>query len=462
MDQRRNLRTFYIILLTQTLSMIGSRISGLAVGFAIFAETGQATPLALVSFFGALPSVLATGVAGVLADRWDRRKIMILSDLGQAIATVFLLVSFASGSFELWHLYVATIVGSICGSFQYPAFSASVTLLVPDDQRDRVNTLQQLAGPLAGIIAPPVAGVIYALVGVVGSIAVDLMTFLVAVGVVMAVHIPRPAETSEGRALKQSFRTEILGGFQYMWARKPLFWLSIAASALNFLLGGTLALALPYLMARLADMPNPEAVTGLLLAVINIGGLVGGILISAWGGTKRRMYTVLPSIFITGLFLALFGVARTAPFLGFALFFMMFPLPAVNGMLMSILQTKVAPDVQGRVFSVLGMMSQVLTPIAYLLVGPLADQVFEPAVGGAGWSTVAPLVGSGAGAGMGLMYVFAGLLVIGVMMLTSSSYGIRNLETLLPDYVPQRADDDASVIVGELTPDGIAPVASGS
>lgn len=444
MDQRRNLRTFYIILLTQTLSMIGSRISGLAIGFAIFAQTGQATPLALVSFFAALPSVLATGVAGVLADRWDRRKIMILSDTGQAIATVFLLVSFASGQFELWHLYVATIAQAIFGAFQYPAFSASVTLLVPDDQRDRVNTLQQLAGPLAGIIAPPVAGLVYGLVGVVGAIGVDLMTFLVAVGVIMAVHIPRPAETSEGRALKQSFLTEMLGGFQYMWARKPLLWIALAASAINLLLGGTLAVALPYMMARLSDTPNPEALTGLLMAVLNIGGLVGGILISAWGGTKRRMNTVLASIFTMGLFLALFGTARTAPFLGLALFCMMFPAPAVNGMLMSIMQKKVAPDVQGRVFSVLSMMSMILTPVAYLLVGPLADQVFEPSVGMAGWSAVAPLVGSGDGAGMGLMYVISGLLIIGVMVLASASYGVRNMETLLPDYEPETVDDESS------------------
>lgn len=439
MNQARRLRTFYIILLTQTLSIIGSRISGLAIGFAIFAQTGQATPLALVSFFGALPSVLAGGVAGVLADRWDRRKIIMLADLGQAVATVFLLFSFGSGGFQLWHLYLATLFQSICATFQYPAFSASVTLMVPDEQRDRVNMLQQLSGPLAGIIAPPVAGMVYAALGVTGAIALDLASFLLAVAVVAAIRIPQPTETHEGRALRGSVRTEILGGFQYMWARRPLFWLALAAAAINFVLGGVMTLTLPYLLARLGDAPNAEAVAGALLAVINLGGLVGGITMSLWGRAKRRMNTVLGSIFVMGFFLMLFGMAETAPLLGLALFFMIFPSPAVNGILMSLLQAKVAPDVQGRVFAVLGMTSQVLTPIAYLIAGPLADQVFEPAARTAGWNAVAPLVGSGAGAGMGLMYVIAGGAVIVVAVLSTATYSLRNLETLIPNYTAETA-----------------------
>ena len=172
MSSHHNMRTFYTLVLTQTLSLIGSRISGLAIGIHIFTETGSATPLALVAFFGIVPLILAASVSGVLADRWDRRAVMILSDAGQALGTVLLLISFAGGGFELWHLYLVTFIQAIFGVFQGPAFSASVTMLVPEAQRERANAIQQMTGPTAGIVAPALAGVIYALGGVVGAILV--------------------------------------------------------------------------------------------------------------------------------------------------------------------------------------------------------------------------------------------------------------------------------------------------
>src|SRR5689334_4312851 len=167
-----NMRTFYTLILTQTFSLIGSRISSLAIGMWVFSQTGNATPLTLVAFFHILPTVLASTLSGLLADRWNRRYVMALSDTGQAIGTVLLLFSFLSGNFQLWHLYAVALIQSIFGVFQGPAFQASVTLLVPDGQRDRANAIQQVTGPAAGIIAPALAGVIYTLVGITGSIVI--------------------------------------------------------------------------------------------------------------------------------------------------------------------------------------------------------------------------------------------------------------------------------------------------
>lgn len=194
------LRTFYVLLITQTLSYIGSAISTLAFGFWIFERTGQATPLTLVTFFSAVPTVLASGLSGVLTDRWDRRKVMAIADLGQAACTVFLLFTVVTGSFELWHLYLATVLTSAFGAFQVPAFQSSITLLIPPDQRVRANSAYQIVTPMTGIIAPVLAGVIYGAVGVRGAIGIDLLTFLIAFSVVIAVRIPKPAETAAGRA----------------------------------------------------------------------------------------------------------------------------------------------------------------------------------------------------------------------------------------------------------------------
>lgn len=444
----RNLRTFYTLIITQTLSLVGTQISGLAIGIYVFNETGNATPLALVAFFSTFPMVIASGLSGVMADRWDRRLVMALSDAGQAVGTFLLLLSFASGGFELWHLYSVTFIQSIFRVFQGPAFSASITLLIPDDQRDRANAIQQLTGPMAGIFAPAIAGFVYAAVGVTGAILIDLAAFIVAVIVVLSVHIPRPEETEEGRKLKGSVLQEMFSGFRYLAAHRTLFAITIYVSFLNFLVGGAMTLGTPYILAR----TNNETTLGMILSVMNLGAIVGGIFISVWGGTRPRMATIMPSIIAAGLFLAGIGMGQSAIALGVMSFLFMFPLPIINALFMSIMQAKVPPDIQGRIFAVLGQMSMLLTPLAALLVGPLADRVFEPAVGAGGWETVAPLVGSTVGSGMGMIMFLGGILTTVISLVMFAVPNVRNLETIMPDYVPFTEAAEQQAIIGENQP----------
>jgi DHA3 family macrolide efflux protein-like MFS transporter len=439
MKSQYNMRTFYTLILTQVFSLIGSRISGLAISIWVYQQTGDATPLALVSFFFIVPQIIASGFAGVLADRWDRRYVIMLSDSGQALGTLLLLFSFASGEFQLWHLYVVTFLTSIFGVFQGPAFQASITLLVPDEKRNSANAIQQVTGPVAGIIAPAIAGLVYAAIGVTGAIMIDLATFLVATTVVYFSRLPRPEQTAEGRAMAGSMFKEAFDGFRYLWKRQTLFWIMIYSASVNFLLGGVMALSTPYILARTG---NNEGVLGILLAVLNLGALIGGIAMSIWGGTRTRVHTIFPMIIVCGIFLALVGVAQTPVFLGITFFMVMFPLPMSNASSMSMLQAKIAPDLQGRVFAAIGQMSMAMLPLSYLLVGPLADNVFEPAVGQAGWSAVAPLVGDGVGAGIGLMFLIGGIFTTILTLVVYALPAVRNLETSLPDYIPQ---EDAPV-----------------
>ncbi|MAS32937.1 MAG: hypothetical protein CL610_02945 [Anaerolineaceae bacterium] len=430
MQQQNHLRTFYTLIVTQVFSLIGSQISSFAISIWVFTQTGNATPLALVSFFFIVPQVLVAGLSGALADRWDRRYVMMLADMGQAAGTVLLLISFASGRFELWHLYAITFMQSLFGVFQGPAFQASVTLLVPDHQRDRANAMQQVTGPLAGIIAPAVAGMIYPLVGVIGAIAIDLTTFLVAVAVIFYSRIPRPPQTADGQAMAGSVWRSMFDGFRYLWQRRVLFWLLVFNSLVNFLVGGVMVLQTPYILARTGS----EATLGLLLGIVNTGALSGGIIMSMWGGTRPRIHTIMGGIILASTFLGLAGMAQTPVMLGITLFLFMFVLPFVNAAAMSMLQAKVAPDVQGRVFAALGQMSMLLMPVAFVLAGPLADNVFEPTVGQAGWERVAPLVGDGFGAGIGLMLLICGFGTAFLSLLVYLIPAIRRLEADLPDF----------------------------
>lgn len=427
------LKTFYAILITQTLSMLGSRMTGFAIGIWVFERTGNVTPLAMVAFFSMLPSVLARSFAGVFVDRWDRRKVMAWSDTGQAVATLLLIVSFSSGAFQLWQLYLLGFITSVFGMFQQPALAASITMLVPDKHRDRANAIQQIVGPVSGIVAPVLAGMLIAVIAAEGVMVIDLITFGIAVGTFLVVDIPRPEQSEVGKAMQGNVWKEAAAGFRYLWSLRALFWVTMSFAVINFLVNMASILFTPYVLL----LTDSEAALGIISGVVNAGMVSGGILLSVWGGAQNhRMRTVVTGIVALMAFLVLFGVVRNAVLLAVIGFLMLLPVPIVNALMMSLLQLKIAPDVQGRVFAARGQISYLFAATANLISGPLADHVFEAGVGSAGWKIVEPLVGSAPGAGMGLMMVICGAAGVSVAMLLAMSPTIRNLETILPDYVP--------------------------
>ncbi|MDX2161587.1 MAG: MFS transporter [bacterium] len=425
-----SVRTFYILILTQVLSTIGSRMTALALGIYLYGETGSVTPLALTALFQFLPGVIGSSIAGVIADRFDRRKVMALADAGQAVGTVLLLVSVASGGFQLWHLYTVTFIQSLFGMFQSPAFMASVTTMIPTDGRNRANALMEMIGPTSGIIAPMLAGLLYAAVGLAGVIALDLITFLVAVVVVLLVRIPPPVESAEGRAAKGSLWREVTGGAAYLWKMRPLFWVTIHIAFVNFMLAGQSVLTTPYILARTGS----EAFLGVFLAAANAGALIGGLLFSAWKGTAARIHIILLGLVLAGGCIALYGMSQTPVTLTATRFFSMIAIPVINASVVGLIQAKVPQDLQGRVLAVLAQLASVLIPASYLLIGPAVDGLAEPAVTLPGWAAFAPFFGAAAGAGTGLVLFVCGASVVITSLIVLAVPSIRNLDRTIPDY----------------------------
>ena len=430
---RPGLATYYTLIVTETVSLIGSRISGLAVSISVFGHTGHATPLALVAFFYTVPQLLAQGFGGALADRFDRRALMLIANLGFVLCSGLLLISFRSGAFQLWHLYALTFASALFAALDGPAFQASVAMLVPDHHRDRANAIGQLTSPIAGIIAPALAGLLYATMGVTGAITVDLATFGVAILVLLAVRIPMPTLTAEGRVMAADLWRQAFDGFRYLIARPLLFGLTGYVSLVNFLVSGVGVLATPYVLAR----THSAASFGLVLTAFNFGALSGAILMAAWGGTRPRIHTIMLGISLGGAFLALTGAAQTTLELGVSFFLFMFCLPFVNASAMSLFQAKIAPDVQGRTFAAMNQLAMILTPAAFLATGPLADRVFEPAVHTLGWRAVAWIVGDRPGAGMGLMLLIAGAATMLLSLAVYALPAIRRIESILPEHTPE-------------------------
>lgn len=436
----KDMKTFFIIWIGQLVSMLGSGLTGFALAVWIFDQTGKATPFALTVLFGNLPRVLLLPVAGSLADRWNRRLVMILSDVGNALVTigVFILLSF--GSLEFWHIYLIAAIGSVFSAFQEPAYTASITMLVPKKNLSRANGMMQMGQALEMVITPVIAGVLFVVIGLRGILIIDFVTFLFAVGALVVVRIPQPklTEPAEQTGKKPSVLSDAVFGWNYLKARPGLFGLLWYYAMVNFLLNWSGVLIGPMILSR-----YPASALGTVQMFAGIGMLAGGILSSVWAGPKRRISAVIGFIGIALLGMVITGLSPSPVFVGIGLLWLMFFIPPASAASQAVFQSKVAPDVQGRVFSIRAMIARSVMPISYLLAGPLADNVFGPLmdVGGAWANTfLGTLLGTGAGRGIGLMFVISALTGILITIFVYANPHIRNIEDELPDAVPVAAD----------------------
>ena len=425
---------FTIVWIGQVVSLLGTAMTGFALTIWAWQETGQATALALVGFFTFGPTVLLSPVAGALVDRWNRKLVMMLSDLGAGAATVVTLALYVSGGLEIWHLYVLGAWTGAFGAFQFPAYSAAISTMLPKAQYARASGMLSLAESASAIAAPVLAGVLLAVIGIGGIMVIDIVTFTVALLALLWVAIPQPEASEEGRGSRGSLLKESLYGFRYIVKRPSLLGLQLVFTAINLIFTFGFIVLAPMILARTG---NDELMLGSVQSALGVGGVAGGILLSVWGGPKRRVHGVLLGMAASSLLgTTLMGVGQSLPLWLVAAFFSAFFIPILNGSNQAIWQAKVAPDVQGKVFAARRLIAQLSAPVAMLLAGPLADRVFEPAMmpGGALANLFGPLVGTGPGAGMGLMFVMSGVAGTLVGLGGYLFPAIRRVETTIPDH----------------------------
>jgi MFS family permease len=267
-------------------------------------------------------------------------------------------------------------------------------------------------------------------VGIAGIILIDLSTFLIAVVFLFFIHIPHPEQSEHGLAALGGFWMEALGALRYLTSRKPLWIFILFTAFINFMLNGPLDLTLPYLIL----LTNSEKVAGSVIGVTSLGAFAGAALIAAWGGTRPRMKTIVAGLLLTGAMFLFFGILRTPVSISVVLFILFMSLPMIGTMYVSILQVKSPPDLQGRIFALTDQLGFIGSTTSFALTGYLVDHVLNPSVGSQAWEMVQPLVGDGPGAGIGLVQVVTGIIILAATLMVFASARIRNLEAQLPDY----------------------------
>ncbi|MFN8451441.1 MAG: MFS transporter [Anaerolineae bacterium] len=373
-------------------------------------------------------------VAGALVDRWNRKLVMMLSDLGAGATTIVVLLLYVTGNLQIWHLYIAGAISGLFNTFQWPAYSAAISLMLPKEQYARANGLLGLAESVSGVFAPVFATALLAIIGITGVMLIDIATFVFAVGALLVIAVPQPKASASGAESRGSLWQESMYGFRYILRRPSLLGLQLTFFSINLTSTFALTLVAPMLLARTG---SDQAALATVQSVGAIGGVIGGLLLSTWGGPRRKVHGVLLGMIGISLFgQVVLGVGQSLVIWAAGMFLGSALLPILNGSNQAIWQAKVAPDVQGRVFAARRMIAQITAPVAMLLTGPLADRVFEPAMmpGGALAPIFGELVGVGAGAGMGLMFVIFGILGVLVGVCGYFVPAIRRAEDLLPDH----------------------------
>ncbi|HHW87445.1 MAG TPA: MFS transporter [Chloroflexi bacterium] len=426
-------QTFGVIWGGQLVSQIGTGMTRFALLIWAYDQTGSAATVAFLGFFAFLPSLLVSPFAGVWVDRLDRRRVMLAADTGAGLTTLALLLLHVAGALEIWHLYAALAVAGACEAFQSPAYTAATTMLLPKEQYARAAGLRSLAESGVLFIAPFAGGLLLLWVGIGGVMLVDLATFAAALTTLACVRIPRPQP--DAAAGSTNFRRELADGFRYTWQRPGLVGLMLVFMAMNFAGALTYFSTMPAMI--LARSGGDEFALAAVQATSGMAGLVGALAVSVWGGPRRKIHGVLAGAgfsFLCGDLLMALG--RSAPvWIAGSLIGFVF-IPFISSGSMAILQSKVAPALQGRVFALFAMVRQSLIPPGYVLAGVLADGWLEPGMqpGGALAATFGWLVGEGPGAGIALMFVGTSLAGAAICFGGYLFPSLRNVEEHLPDY----------------------------
>jgi DHA3 family macrolide efflux protein-like MFS transporter len=428
------MRTFIIVWFGQLVSTIGSYMTGFAIEIWTWQLTGQVTALALLEFFKLLTSIVISLAAGLIVDRANRKFLMIIGDTVAAVSTLGIIWLYLTGQLQIWHLYV---IGAINGAFaeiQALAYSASISMMVPKQHYTRATSMNSAIHYSSIIFAPAIAGILYYSIGFFGILLIDIVTFTVAIATVLKVSIPQPQVYSahEDQHGKGIFK-QIAYGFHYILARPSLFATIAVASLFWFAHDFGNTLFTPMILARTG---NDTRVLGSISSASGLGGVTATLLLSIFGGFKHRIHGLLLGMIGAGISKTIFGLGQGLQVWLPAQFCSSLNFPLLSSSNTAILMSKVRPDIQGRVFAAESSIQRVVCAIAILIAGPLADNVFQPAMmpGGVLVPIFGGIFGVGKGAGIALLYVISSVCFILVGISGYALRKVRDVEILVPDH----------------------------
>jgi MFS family permease len=433
------MKKFFVVWAGQIISMLGSGLSGFGLGVWIYQQTGSATQFALSALFMMLPNLIAGPLGGILADRFDRRKLLAISDAGQAVGTLVLAGLLFAGRLEVWHIYVALVNGAIFNCLRWPAFNALLPTIVPRAQLMRANGLVSAGEAATAIAAPLAAGLLVASIGLPAVLMIDVITFLIGTAILFTIRMPK-RERRDERAVATRTRNywrialhDTREGWTFLRERSSFLGLLAFFALINLCLGIIEVVFTP-LVLSIGDVRTLGATS----SIAAVAMLLGSITITIWGGPRRRVAAIIGFAAIQGVIAVCVGWKTSVAALMFGAFAYMFFFPIIGACCQAIWQSKVPNELQGRVGAVRVMIVNIVRPVSFFLAGVLSDHVFGPLLmpGGAlSDGVVGRLMGVGPGRGVGLLVVVMGVMTVMGTIVAYAYPRIRQIELELPDMM---------------------------
>ncbi|MET9400200.1 amino acid adenylation domain-containing protein [Kitasatospora sp. NPDC002965] len=439
---RAELATFAKVAIGQFVSMIGTSLSTFALGVWVYQQTGSAFDFAMIAVVAVLPAVLLLPIAGALADRVDRRRIMIVTDTVAAAGMLGLGALLWADLLQVWHIYAVACTGAVCSAFQRPAYLAAITQLVPKRYLGQANGLAQLGTGAGDMMAVLGGGVLVSLIGLHGVVLFDMATFLTGVTCLLLVRFPDAMFDRQEEPLLR----EVVTGWRYIVRRHSLVAMVVFFVVFNYLFAVATVLITPMVLAG-----GSAVQLGVITALGGLGAMTGALVMALWGGTRRRTFGMIGFTSVVGLAAVLTGSRPEAALTACGLFVLWAAMMILNSHWMALIQTKVGMELQGRVLATNQMLAMSMMPLGFLTAGPLSDHVFEPLMrpGGALADSVGLVLGTGPGRGAGLLLVVVGLVLTVWGVLGLAYRPLRLLEDLLPDALPDAEIGDKDAIQAE-------------
>lgn len=423
MAQQKTFGKFLIVWAGQFISMIGIGLTAFSLGVYAFETTHTATAVALITLFTFVPNILLRPIGGVLADRYDRRLMMIVGDLGAALGLLFILLMILANKIELWHIYVGVTISSIFSSLQAPAYRASATDLLEEKDFSKGSGLVQLAESAKFLFSPIIAGILLSITTIDVILVINMLTYIVAIVAVFVIRNKlKAAKDDEARG---RWYEEIVEGWNTIKNNRGVLLLVIIVSIITFYLGFLETLIGPMILSFAT-----AKTLGMFQSISAIGMLISSLLIGVFTMTKRYSSMLVIGLIMAGLAFALLGTSTNIYLLIVAGFLFLGSLPFVNTSADVLVRRNIPNEKQGRVWGIIGILSQIGFIIAYSTAGVLADKVFNPWLveGGALADSIGSLIGVGPGRGIAFLFIIAGLLVVVVALITSRIRVIKSLD----------------------------------
>lgn len=418
------MKKFLIIWVGELLSTIGSGLTAFGLGVYVYQQTGMATATALVSLLALLPTVLLGPVAGVLADRYDRRMMMILGDGLSALGLFYILFCLMRGEAGLVNICIGVTVSSVFASLLEPSYRATITDLIPKEQYAKASGLVQMAGSAKYLISPFLAGLLMKFSEITLILCIDIGTFFITV--LATLFVARSAK-QEKKATRERFLTELAEGLYILRSKPGIIQLVFLSALVCFFLTFIQTLCTPMILAF-----TDEAALGTAETICALGMLVSSLLIGVFFIKGSYVRTLARAFFGIGVFMILFGLRENILLITVSGFLFFMCLPFANTCLDILVRQNIPNEAQGRAWGMIGLISQIGYVAANAVIGFLTDYVFDPALreGGIFYRNIGKVIGTGTGRGAALLIIVGGFCMCILTPYIYHSSKIRSLEEI--------------------------------